>query len=98
MTKRDTTFIKKNTEQLRINLQTKNSTIMKIFGITINGNLIGQILIGIFIGWLIGLGISWINVFGHSGQAPLICAMAGGISVVGRLVRQHRKLTKDNIS
>ena len=71
---------------------------MKIFGITINGNLIGQVFIGIFISWLVGLGISWINVFGHSGQAPLICAMAGGISVVGRLVRQHRKLTKDNIS
>ncbi len=71
---------------------------MKIFGITINGNLIGQVLIGIFISWLVGLGISWINVFGHSGQAPLICAMAGGIYAVGRLVRQHRKLTKDNIS
>ena len=72
---------------------------MKIFGITINGNSIGQVLIGIFIGWLIGLGISWMNVFGHSGQAPLICAMAGGISAVGRLlVWKHRKLTKDNNS
>ncbi len=66
---------------------------MKIFGITISGNLIGQVLIGIFIGWLIGFGISWINVFGYSGQATLICAMAGGISAVGRFVRQHRKLT-----
>ena len=71
---------------------------MTIFGITFNGNLIGQVLIGIFIGWLIGLGISWFNVFGHSGQAPLICALAGGISAVGRLVRQDRKLTKDNNS
>jgi hypothetical protein len=66
---------------------------MKIFGITINGNLIGQVLIGIFIGYLIGLGISWINIFGHSGHAPKICAMAGGISTVGRLVKQQRKLT-----
>ena len=72
---------------------------MKIFGITINGNLIGQVLIAIFIGWLIGLGISWINVFGHSGQAPLICGMAGGISSLGQLVRQQqRKLTKNNNS
>ena len=79
-------------------MQKLKHSIMKIFGITINGNLIGQVLIGIFISWLVGLGISWINVFGHSGQAPLICAMAGGIYAVGRLVRQHRKLTKDNIS
>ena len=71
---------------------------MKIFGITINGNLIGQVLISIFIGWLIGFGISCINVFGYSGQAPLICAMTGGISAVGRLVRQNRKLTQDNNS
>jgi len=71
---------------------------MRIFEITINGNLIGQVLIGFFLGWFIGLGISWINVFGHSGQAPLICAMAGGISAVERLVRQNRKLTKDNNS
>ena len=54
------TFIK----QLSILSQIKNTTLMNVFGITINRNFIGQILIGIIIGWLIGLGISWINVFG----------------------------------
>jgi hypothetical protein len=69
-----------------------------MFGITINGSFIGQVLIGVFLGLLIGLGISWINIFGHSGQAPLLCAMAGGISSAGRLIRQQRKLAKNNNS
>ena len=86
MRTRDTNLLSR-TQTFEAYIHKKNSTIMKIFKNTINVNLIGQVLIGIFIGWLIGLGISWINVFGHSGQAPLICAMAGGISTLGRLVR-----------
>ena len=69
---------------------------MKLFGLMINGNLIGQIVFGVFMGWLIGLGISWLNVFGHSDNAPLICAVAGGIAAISRLLRQQSKLRKSN--
>jgi Kef-type K+ transport system membrane component KefB len=71
---------------------------MKIFEVTINRNFIGQVFVGIFTGFLIGMAISWINVFGHSGQAPLICAMAGGITSVGRLVKQQKELNRTNNS
>ena len=72
---------------------------MGLSDITINRNLVGQFLISIFIGWLIGSGISWINIFGHSEQAPFICAIAGGISSIVRLVRQQKvKLANNNSS
>lgn len=58
--------------------------------IGINSNVIAQILLGIFTGWIIGIVISWINVFGYSGHASLICAISGGIYESGRLIRQQK--------
>jgi len=57
------------------------------------GKFIGQALIGTLIGWLVGLGISWVNVFGSSGQAPIICAIVCGALTIGRLIRQQKEIS-----
>jgi len=48
-----------------------------------------QAVISIYLGWLIGLIIKYINVFGGSDKTPLICAMASGISAFEQLIRKE---------
>jgi len=62
---------------------------MNILGITINRNLIIEVVISMTLGWIVGLIISHINVFGSSDKAPLICSMASGISAFERLKRKQ---------
>ncbi len=65
---------------------------MKIFNITFNRQIIGEILISVFVGYLIGLAISYINIFGSSQNAPQICAMASGVFSIMRIYnRQNTK-------
>ncbi len=65
---------------------------MKIFNITFNRQIIGEILISVFVGYLIGLAISYINIFGSSQNAPQICAMASGVFSIMRIYnRQNAK-------
>ena len=58
---------------------------MKIFDIKFNRQVIGEILISVFVGYLIGLAISYINIFGSSQNAPKICAMASGVISIMRI-------------
>jgi hypothetical protein len=64
---------------------------MKFIGITINGKIILQILFSIVLGWLVGSAINYINVFGSSEKAPLICALVLGAISLGRLIRQQNE-------
>ena len=65
---------------------------MKIFNIIFNRQIIGEILISVFVGYLIGLAISYINIFGSSQNAPQICAMASGVFSIMRIYnRQNTK-------
>ncbi len=58
---------------------------MKIFDIEFNRQVIGEILISVFVGYLIGLAISYINLFGSSQNAPKICAMASAVVSIIRI-------------
>jgi len=58
---------------------------MKIFDIKFNRQVIGEILISVFVGYLIGLAISYINIFGSRQNAPKICAMASGVFSIMRI-------------
>ena len=65
---------------------------MKIFNVKFNRQIIGEILISVFIGFFIGLVISYINIFGSSQNAPQICAIASGIFSIKRIyIRQNTK-------
>jgi NhaP-type Na+/H+ or K+/H+ antiporter len=66
---------------------------MNILKVKFNRQIIGEILIGAFVGYLIGLVISYINIFGSSQNAPQICAMAsGGFSIMRIYNRQNTKV------
>ena len=65
---------------------------MRIFNIKFNRQIIGEILISVFVGYLIGLAISYINIFGSSQNAPQICAMGSGVFSIMRIYnRQNTK-------
>ncbi len=65
---------------------------MRIFNIKFNRQIIGEILISVFVGYLIGLAISYINIFGSSQNAPQICPMASGVFLIMRIYnRQNTK-------
>lgn len=51
---------------------------MKDLKVKIDLKLIGGILKYYFVGYIVGLLIAYVNVFGTSGNAPLICAMGAG--------------------
>lgn len=63
---------------------------MKSLGITFKRKSIEQVFVGIIAGWMIGLCISYLNIFGSSENAPLICALGGGIVALGRLLKQQK--------
>jgi hypothetical protein len=65
---------------------------MKLFNITFNIQIIGEILISTIVGYLIGLAISYVNIFGSSQNAPQICAMASGVFSIVRI--NNRQKTK----
>ena len=66
---------------------------MNILKVKFNRQIIGEILIGVFVGYLIGLVISYINIFGSSQNAPQICAMASGVFSIMRIYnRQNTKV------
>ena len=65
---------------------------MRRFNLKFNRQIIGEILISVFVGYLIGLAISYINIFGSSQNAPQICAMASGVFSIMRIYnRQNTK-------
>ena len=62
---------------------------MRIFNIKFNRQIICEILISVFVGYLIGLAISYINVFGSSQNATQICAMASGVFSIMRIYNKQ---------
>ena len=69
---------------------------MKLFEAIINRQIAGQILLSIFVGHLVGLGIFCIDIFGSSQNAPMICAMASGVYSLARLTNLTKVVKRFN--
>ena len=61
----------------------------KLFNIKTIGNIFLSIIVGYFVGEL----IKYVNLFGSSQNAPLVCAMAAGGASVLRLYNLKLKKT-----
>ncbi len=64
---------------------------MKNFTDKITLKLIGEVLKYYAIGYLVGVLISYINVFGTSEKAPLLCAVGAGIFGFFKLLESDKK-------
>ncbi len=61
---------------------------MKKLKFLFSTNFIVKIGLSVLIGYIIGLLLSYINIFGSSQNAPLMCAIGAGIFSLMRIKRE----------